>query len=129
MEGWLHRQHVKHYQLAQGSPFTVAPLSNLFGEYTETHFSEQFQNSKVNIDEIEGISQQTKLFLKELVPSPADPPPVETYFTVEQVKEGFMLQKEKPQHCHMASILDYIAPGFKLCPQKKYSLGNDSIKQ
>eukprot|EP00957_Ditylum_brightwellii_P071848 5460768-Ditylum_brightwellii.AAC.1 len=97
MEQLLHQHHIKHYQQAQGSPFTVAPLSKLFGEYTKITFSDQFQEGKDNIDEIEGISQHIKLFLKELAPSPADLPPVETYFTVDQEKEGFKIWKEKPQ--------------------------------
>eukprot|EP00957_Ditylum_brightwellii_P134813 10278636-Ditylum_brightwellii.AAC.1 len=122
MERWLHQQHVKHYQQAQGSLFTVAPVSHLFGEYTETPFSEQFQNGNVNIDEIEGISQHTKLFLKELTPSPEDPPPVETYFTAEQVKEVFKIWKEKSQHSHMANILAYTKLVFKLPQQRKYFL-------
>eukprot|EP00957_Ditylum_brightwellii_P188983 14386738-Ditylum_brightwellii.AAC.1 len=91
MEQLIHQHHIKHYQQDQGSLFTVAPLSKPFGEYTKTTFSDQFQEGKVNIDEIEGIPQHTKLFLKELASSPADPPPVETQFTADQVKEGFKI--------------------------------------
>eukprot|EP00957_Ditylum_brightwellii_P107087 8170714-Ditylum_brightwellii.AAC.1 len=42
----LHTLHVIHYQQAHDTPFTIAPLSDLFGEYTETAFSNQFHEGK-----------------------------------------------------------------------------------
>eukprot|EP00957_Ditylum_brightwellii_P077971 5926833-Ditylum_brightwellii.AAC.1 len=90
----LHKLHIEHYKQVQEKPFTVAPQSELFGEYTETEFSDKFQNGEVNIVAKDGISEYTKQFLKELSPSPHDPPPVDTHFTAQNIHDGFCIWKE-----------------------------------
>ena len=60
----LGKQHKKHFCQAQGTPFTVSPLTDLFGEALETEFTKDFVEGKANIDEISNISDQTKEFLK-----------------------------------------------------------------
>eukprot|EP00957_Ditylum_brightwellii_P057611 4368792-Ditylum_brightwellii.AAC.1 len=62
----LGKQHKKHFQQAQGTPFTVSLLTDLFGEALDTEYTTSFVEGKANMDEISDISDQTKEFLKEL---------------------------------------------------------------
>eukprot|EP00957_Ditylum_brightwellii_P091395 6958734-Ditylum_brightwellii.AAC.1 len=58
----LGKQHRKHFRQAQGTPFTVIPLSELFGEALDTEFTMSFVKGKVNIDKIGNISDKQKTF-------------------------------------------------------------------
>ena len=42
----LIHHHQQHFEQAKGTPFTKMPLTTLFGENTETKFSEDFRNGE-----------------------------------------------------------------------------------
>eukprot|EP00957_Ditylum_brightwellii_P017281 1301977-Ditylum_brightwellii.AAC.1 len=126
MEQHLHCHHICNYQQAQGIPFTIAPLTNMFRDYTETDFSRRFRESLVDIDTIEGINDHTKMFLKELAPNPTNLPPVETNFTAQHVKEGFKVWRESTttsphgQHLVLHKAWLHAIPSDKILSSKKF---------
>eukprot|EP00957_Ditylum_brightwellii_P150673 11472562-Ditylum_brightwellii.AAC.1 len=122
LEHHLHKLNAEYYKQAQRTPFTVASLSELFREYTETEFSDKFWNGEVDIDAIDGISEYTKQFLKELSPSPHNPPPVDTHFTAQDVHDGFFIWKE----CTSTSLMGQHLGLYKAWTMKNY-VNNDHI--
>eukprot|EP00957_Ditylum_brightwellii_P009649 726962-Ditylum_brightwellii.AAC.1 len=72
----------------------MPPLSTLYGEYTETEYSDNFRQGKVNIDVIEGISPLAKMILHEVTPSPIDPPKIDIHIKPDNVQQGFKIWKE-----------------------------------
>eukprot|EP00957_Ditylum_brightwellii_P104472 7958715-Ditylum_brightwellii.AAC.1 len=72
----------------------MPPLSTLFGEYTETEFSDNFRQGKVDIDSIEGIIPLAKMIFNELKPKPTDPPKIDIRITPDNLQQGFKIWKE-----------------------------------
>eukprot|EP00957_Ditylum_brightwellii_P153273 11665443-Ditylum_brightwellii.AAC.1 len=49
----LAKQHKKHFGQPQGTPFTTASLTEIFGEALETKATKKFVNNELNVDQIE----------------------------------------------------------------------------
>eukprot|EP00957_Ditylum_brightwellii_P129811 9901424-Ditylum_brightwellii.AAC.1 len=91
----LNQQHRKHFGQAQESPATIHPISTLFGEDTDTQSGEVFRRGLIKVNQFPGITEGLKLFFKELQWKPTGPPFVEEDITVDKVKAGFKIWKER----------------------------------
>ena len=99
----LIHHHQQHFEQAKGTPFTKMPLTTLFGENTETKFSEDFRNGETTILPTEDEFLNT--FLTILTPHILDPPKIDDTITLEQVKHGFRNWKESTSTSPKGRIL------------------------
>ena len=83
MEEHLLAHHLVHFGQAEGTPFTVPPLSNLADFTGESEFCEEFRAGEIDVETIP-TDEVTKLFLKELQPHHDDPPEISAEITRDQ---------------------------------------------
>jgi hypothetical protein len=93
MESALFQQHVHHFSQAKGTPFTKAPILDIFGELAEKPKGELYRKGQLNIDELD-IDQYTKEFLQDLQRQPDDPPFIDTTVTPQEFCNQYKIWKE-----------------------------------
>eukprot|EP00957_Ditylum_brightwellii_P172909 13163989-Ditylum_brightwellii.AAC.1 len=93
MDTALFHQHLRHFSQATGTPFTVNPLVNTFGEYAETPGGEEFRKGILDIDNLP-VDKYTKEFLHELTQTKDDPPKISTQLQAPDIRRNYKNWKE-----------------------------------
>eukprot|EP00957_Ditylum_brightwellii_P200662 15297242-Ditylum_brightwellii.AAC.1 len=91
----LARHHIKRFGQAQGTPFTTAPLTEIFGEALETEATKQFVNNNLDPNSINSIDETTLKVLQGLILNNTDPPQIDTIITSKNIQQGFKIWREK----------------------------------
>ena len=76
------------------TPFTVEPLSSLFGPDMSTKSSQKFRQNELNPSTLHIPNKEVEDFLHILQPNPTDPPPIDVTLTLQNLKQGFRLWRK-----------------------------------
>ena len=120
----LTQRNAQHFSQAEGTPFTVPPMTTLFGRYGTNTNSQQLLNGKLQIDNIE-TTEATKTLLvslKRLAPEGS----VSSYISAEDIRNGYKGWREStstsPSGLHLGhekAIMRYEDQGKDKDPDKK----------
>ena len=94
IEEILLNHHQTHFHQAQGTSFTVEPLTSFFGHATELETSKVFRNGNIDTTNVPIPQPDVHDFLKVLSPHPTDPIPIDVQITLSQLKQGFRIWQE-----------------------------------
>lgn len=93
----------EHFSQADGTPFTIQPLRDLFGKYGTNEASDLLIKGELDVDSIEGISEATRSILKkmkerrEIPPTEDIPNPATTIsdtFKCQDLQQGYRKWRE-----------------------------------
>jgi len=98
-----------HFSKAQGSPFTVEPLSNLLQYDGLTVFGNQILKGRSTLDNV-NLQPPTKALLTNMRDKTVDPEADDTQSSTRSYKKESRSGRKKPQHCHLADISGFINP-------------------
>jgi hypothetical protein len=118
LDAALLKQHMRHFSQAMGTPFTVNPLLNTFGEYAEKPTGVAFREGTANIDDIE-VNDITKEFLKELQRQPEDPPEIDTTITYKDIRRNYKIWDESTSTSPSGRYLSLYKTWIKIPEEKE----------